>query len=185
MIPTLGRIHAVAIAIMVDLACQSRGGPVATQSLRGHAGISDSYFEKIAARLRRHGLVHTVRGPGPGNTLGRAASDISVRDIVRAMETPLAGTSRPRAFATSSHWSACRLSVDLWDELEARQLDWLESVTLAAVAGDWLLRERDADGTNRPGGGVAVPAAPARSIAATLCARPRVRVTIDDHPETA
>ncbi len=141
MYPTLARVHALAIGIMVDLACRSRAGPVQSDELRQRARLSISYFDKIAADLRRHGLMRGTRRAGGGNELGRAAPLISVRDIVCAMHAPLAGAARPRAHRRTEGGPPSPVSVDLWEAVEARQLEWLGSVTLESLVQDWLRRE--------------------------------------------
>jgi len=154
MYPTLARVHALAIGIMVDLACRSQAGPVTSEELRRRARLSVSYFDKIAADLRRHGLMRATRKSGAGNELGRAATQISMRDIVAAMDVPLAGAARPRARRLADGRATSRMSIDLWDAIEARQLEWLASVTLDSMVQDCLRRDR------RPATAVGHPSGP-------------------------
>jgi len=141
MYPTLARVHALAIAIMVDLACRSGGGPVPSEELRRRFRLSKSYFDKIAAELRRQRLMRSTRQPGGGNELGRAASLISMRDIVEAMQSPLAGAAQPRKFRGATG-GAVPMSTDLWAAVESRQLEWLGSVTLDSMVMDCLRSDR-------------------------------------------
>lgn len=75
-----------AVNAMIDLALRERAGPVVLASIAARQRISLSYLEQLFARLRRAGLVRSTRGPGGGYTLGRAAAEVSVADIVVAAE---------------------------------------------------------------------------------------------------
>lgn len=99
MYPTLARVHALAIAIMVDLACRSSAGPVPGEDLRRRVRLSISCFERIAADLRRHRLMRSARSRGRGDQLGRAASLISMREARRgdARAARRGGASAPAA----------------------------------------------------------------------------------------
>jgi len=136
--PTLGRLHGIAVGIMMDLAWHSRGGPVATEDLGRRACISQSYLERVLARLRRHGLVRTLRGPQGGNLLGRGAAQISVTDIIGAVDRPQReGRGRRSRGGVADRAGRC-LSYDLWDTLEALQVEWLEAISLSALVADWI-----------------------------------------------
>jgi len=164
MYPTLARVHALAIGIMVHLASRPDAGAVGSDELRQRARLSTSYFDKIVADLRRHGLMRATRERGGGNVLGRAAMLISMRDIVAAMNAPLAGAARRRAPRPANGRPTARLSIELWDALETRQLEWLASVTLESMVQQWLRRE---SGAPAP---VAAPAVPRDAGAASLVA---------------
>lgn len=75
-----------AVDAMLDLALREAAGPVALVSISQRQRISLSTLEQLFSRLRRDGLVQSTRGPGGGYTLGRPADQISVADIVTAID---------------------------------------------------------------------------------------------------
>lgn len=75
-----------AVLAMTDLALHGRAGPLALALIAERQRVSLSYMEQVFAKLRRHGLVESTRGPGGGYSLGRRAEDISVGDIVAAVD---------------------------------------------------------------------------------------------------
>ncbi len=123
-----------AVMAMADLAQHSVGGPVSLAEISDRQDISVSYLEQLFAKLRRHGIVRSVRGPGGGYVLGRIATETRVSDIVRAVDEPLKQT---RCIAGSP--SGCVgdqgrcITHDLWEELGNQIHLFLSSVTLADV----------------------------------------------------
>lgn len=78
------------VAAMVDLAQQFGKGPVALRGVASRQQVSEHYLEQLIASLRKAGFVQSVRGAQGGYVLAREPSSISVGDIVRAMEGPIA-----------------------------------------------------------------------------------------------
>ena len=78
------------VAAMVDLAQHYGEGPVALRSVAERQQVSEHYLEQLMSSLRRAGFVRSVRGAQGGYELARDPSSISVGDIVRAMEGPIA-----------------------------------------------------------------------------------------------
>ena len=78
-----------AVNALIDLALREPAGPVALASISQRQQISLSYLEQLFSRLRRDGVVESTRGPGGGYTLARSAEQISVADIVTAVDEPL------------------------------------------------------------------------------------------------
>ena len=81
-----------AVTAMLDLALHGADGPVTLAGISERQKISLSYLEQLFGKLRRRALVESVRGPGGGYHLARDASQVSVADIVRAVEEPLDST---------------------------------------------------------------------------------------------
>jgi Rrf2 family iron-sulfur cluster assembly transcriptional regulator len=79
-----------AICGSFDLAYNGGGAPVQIRVISERQAIPARYLEQIFQRLRRAGLVESKRGPGGGYTLARPASEISLREIIEALEGPLA-----------------------------------------------------------------------------------------------
>jgi Rrf2 family protein len=78
-----------AICGSFDLAYNGGGGPVQIRVISERQAIPVRYLEQIFQRLRRAGLVDSKRGPGGGYTLARVPEEISLREIVEALEGPL------------------------------------------------------------------------------------------------
>ncbi|MCD8520575.1 MAG: Rrf2 family transcriptional regulator [Alphaproteobacteria bacterium] len=72
-----------AVMAMIEIGRSTGKRPVPLSDIAGTTNISLSYLEQLIAGLRRHGLVKSYRGPGGGYTLGKAANDIPVSDILR------------------------------------------------------------------------------------------------------
>ncbi|HEY9575245.1 MAG TPA: Rrf2 family transcriptional regulator [Lachnospiraceae bacterium] len=71
---------------LIDLALYSESEPVSIQSISERQKISMSYLEQLVAKLRKAGLVQSVRGAGGGYRLAKSAEEISVGDVLRALE---------------------------------------------------------------------------------------------------
>ena len=78
------------LAAMVDIAEHFGKGPVALRSVAERQQVSEHYLEQLMSSLRNAGLVRSVRGAQGGYVLARNSAEISVGDIVRAMEGPIA-----------------------------------------------------------------------------------------------
>jgi len=120
---TLSNRGRFAVEAMVDLALQSRKGPVALSLIGERQKISRSYLQQLFGDLRRHALVRASRGPGGGYSLGRSSDEISIADILAAVDTP---TRRARTGDGTAHGK----TNDLWAGLRSKLLDYLDSVTL-------------------------------------------------------
>jgi len=118
-----------AVTAMIDLGMRQHKGPVTLAGISQRQTISLSYLEQLFAKLRRHGLVESTRGPGGGYRLGKLAADISVADIIFAVDEPLDATQcSGRANCDNDH--RC-MTHDLWASLNRHMVDFLDSVTLA------------------------------------------------------
>lgn len=125
-----------AVMAMVDLAIQPAGKPVTLAAIAERQEIPLAYLEQIFARLKRSGLVKSVRGPGGGYTLARDADGIHVAEIMIASEeamkmTRCDGKKHEGCMAPKTR---C-LTHDLWEGLSAQIQNYLSSVTLADVCG--------------------------------------------------
>ena len=114
-----------AVNALIDLALREPAGPVALATISQRQQISLSYLEQLFSRLRKEGLVESTRGPGGGYTLGRAAEQISVADIVTAVDEPFeAGGEEERSLG---------MSKALWHRLNAVMLEHMATITLASL----------------------------------------------------
>ena len=134
-----------AVMALVDLASQSDGRPVALADIAERQEISLSYLEQLFAKLRRGGLVRSVRGPGGGYLLARPAEDTRVSDAILAVDEPIRAT-RCRSGSSAgcrANKSRC-LTHDLWEELGNQIHVFLSSVSLADVCNRRVLRHNHA-----------------------------------------
>src|ERR1700750_863885 len=82
-----------AVTAMIDVALHSTDGPVTLAGVAERQHISLSYLEQLFGKLRRRGLVESVRGPGGGYSLARDAAVIGVAETILAVEEPIDATS--------------------------------------------------------------------------------------------
>jgi Rrf2 family iron-sulfur cluster assembly transcriptional regulator len=81
-----------AVTAMIDLALRAHNGPVALAAISQRQQISLSYLEQLFGKLRRHELVESTRGPGGGYSLGRDMAELTVADIIVAVDEPIDAT---------------------------------------------------------------------------------------------
>lgn len=123
-----------AVMAMVDLAATSDGQPVALADIAERQEISLSYLEQLFAKLRRGGLVRSVRGPGGGYLLARPACETRVSDVILAVDEPIRATRcTPGSPAGCKSNRARCLTHDLWEELGNQIHLYLSSVSLQDV----------------------------------------------------
>ena len=123
-----------AVMAMVDLAQMGDAVPVALADIAGRQEISPSYLEQLFGKLRRAGLLRSVRGPGGGYALARPAAETRIADIILAVDEPVRATRCRPGSATGCKSDASRcLTHDLWAELGNQIHLFLSSVTLADV----------------------------------------------------
>ncbi|MGE0409935.1 MAG: Rrf2 family transcriptional regulator [Amphiplicatus sp.] len=123
-----------AVAAMTDIAAFGGEGPVALADVALRQGISVAYLEQLFSKLRRAGLVESVRGQAGGYRLSREARGIRVADIVAAVDEEIRTTACAPGSAKSCQGSSARcLTHDLWDELGRQIGIFLNMVTLEDV----------------------------------------------------
>jgi len=120
-----------AVTAMLDLALSGRNGPVTVAHISARQKISPAYLEQLFARLRNHRLVESVRGPGGGFCLSRLPDDISVAEIIRAVDEPIDAT-RCHGKLNCHDGKRC-MTHELWDDLNGVISGYLVSVTLAQL----------------------------------------------------
>jgi Rrf2 family iron-sulfur cluster assembly transcriptional regulator len=127
-----------AVTAMIDLALREHNGPVTLAGISQRQKISLSYLEQLFGKLRRHELVESTRGPGGGYTLGRVAKDITVADIIFAVDEPLDAT-QCGGKENCLDDQRC-MTHDLWANLNAKMVEYLDSVSLADLVEQQKLR---------------------------------------------
>ncbi len=133
---TKGRYAMVALA---DLATAKDGSLVSLAELSRRQDISLPYLEQLFVKLRRAGLVDSVRGPGGGYRLGRPAAEIRVSEILAAVdETVSAMHAGAGASGGVSGTRAQSLTNRLWEGLSAHVYVFLHQTRLSDVVGNSL-----------------------------------------------
>jgi Rrf2 family iron-sulfur cluster assembly transcriptional regulator len=123
-----------AVMAMVDLACHSRGAPIALSEIAERQEISLSYLEQLFAMLRKNGLVKSVRGPGGGYLLAFDRGETRIADIILAVDEPIRATRCTPGAPIGCRGNRTRcLTHDLWEELGNQIHLYLSSVSLADV----------------------------------------------------
>lgn len=125
-----------AVMAMVDLAGHGGRKPLTLAEIAMRQDISLPYLEHLFAKLRRGGLVRSVRGPGGGYFLARGAEAIRISDIILAVDEPIRATRCRPGSPVSCQGVRGRCSThDLWEALSNHIHAFLSSVSLADVAG--------------------------------------------------
>jgi Rrf2 family iron-sulfur cluster assembly transcriptional regulator len=127
-----------AVTAMIDVAMyasrEGRTGPVTLAAVSERQKISLSYLEQLFGKLRRHGLVESVRGPGGGYNLGRPAGELSVADIILAVDEPIDATQC--GGRENCHDDRRCMTHELWASLNAHIFTFLRSVTLEQLVAE-------------------------------------------------
>lgn len=122
-----------AVTAMADLAKHGDDGAVPLSAVAERQHISLAYLEQIFLRLRRAGLVESARGRLGGYRLGRPAADISVAEIMTAVEEDMRMTRCGGEGSTPCAAGQRCITHGLWDALGEHIASYLESVTLQQV----------------------------------------------------
>jgi Rrf2 family iron-sulfur cluster assembly transcriptional regulator len=125
-----------AVTAMIDVAMHNGKGPVTLAAVSERQKISLSYLEQLFGKLRRHGLVDSVRGPGGGYNLAREGTAISVGDIILAVDEPIDAT-QCGGKENCLDDRRC-MTHELWASLNTHIFSFLQSVSL-----EQLVRQQD------------------------------------------
>ena len=127
-----------AVTAMIDVAMYGLGagskGPVTLAAVSERQKISLSYLEQLFGKLRRAGLVDSVRGPGGGYNLARPAADVTVADIILAVDEPIDAT-QCGGRENCKDDRRC-MTHELWASLNAHIFSFLRSVSLAQLVAE-------------------------------------------------
>lgn len=125
-----------AVTAMLDLALHAEDGPVSLADISQRQDISLSYLEQLFAKLRRHKLVVSVRGPGGGYQLGRSHDAVFISEVVDAVSESL-DTTRCQNKGDCQNGEKC-LTHHLWSDLSDQIHTFLSEISLAD-----LMRKRE------------------------------------------
>lgn len=120
-----------AVTAMLDLALHYKEGPITLADISKRQGISLSYLEQLFSRLRKNGLVDSARGPGGGYRLSREAGQISVADVITAVDEKV-DAMRCEGKGNCHDNGQC-LTHELWCDLSDQIYAFLKSIDLAQL----------------------------------------------------
>ena len=129
-----------AVRAVVELADSSQQSPRKVDDVAQAQGIPVSFLENILTQLRSSGVVRSQRGPEGGYWLARPAEEVSLAQVIRAVEGPLVGVRGQRPEEIEYTGSAETLQ-KVWIALRANLRKVLEEVTVADVAGGKLPKD--------------------------------------------
>jgi Rrf2 family iron-sulfur cluster assembly transcriptional regulator len=128
-----------AVTALLDLALQRSTRPVTLADISQRQQISLSYLEQLFAKLRQRGLVESVRGPGGGYCLAKDTGQVSVAEIILAVDEPMDSTQCNGK--ENCHNDKKCMTHDLWMNLNELIFDHLGAVTLKQLVDDQKARE--------------------------------------------
>ncbi|MEE8196145.1 MAG: Rrf2 family transcriptional regulator [Acidiferrobacterales bacterium] len=123
-----------AVTAMIDLALHDEVRPVALTDIAETQKISVSYLEQLFARLRKNRLVKGMRGPGGGYRLARPASEVTIAEIIAAVDEQIDMT-RCAGKEDCQDGEKC-LTHELWADLSKQLYDFLHAITLGQIV-EW------------------------------------------------
>jgi Rrf2 family transcriptional regulator, iron-sulfur cluster assembly transcription factor len=134
-----------AVTAMLDVALRQKNGPVALSDISARHQISLSYLEQMFSKLRTSGLVKSTRGPGGGYALGHGAEEITVADIIGAVEGRGDEINASVAITQAAAQGVADVTQQLWNAFDARMEDYMQSVTLRSLVLEQLAKGFKAD----------------------------------------
>lgn len=131
------------VRAMLDLAMRCGSGPVSLRSIAERQGLSEHYLEQLIATLRKAGLVKSVRGAYGGYILTRDPKDITIGDVIRALEGPIA----PAECLGGDADFICEYTEDcvtkiIWERLKERIDQVLDEMNLADLCQHALEKQQ-------------------------------------------
>ena len=119
---------------VLDLAERHGQGPVQSEAIARRQGVSEAYLDQLLTLLRRSGLVRSVRGPRGGHELARPASEITLMQVLSALE----GNFLPAGPESTQDLPSVRVQQELWQRVREVTQKILDSTTVH----DLLERQR-------------------------------------------
>ena len=128
-----------AVTAMADIAMHRSPDPVTLGEISARQKISVSYLEQLFGKMRRRGLVESVRGPGGGYRLARSMAQIAVADIILAVDEPIDATQ-------CGGKKNCRddqkcITHDLWARLNEHVLNYLAAMSLKQLVEEQIAKQ--------------------------------------------
>ena len=129
-----------AVTAVLDLALRQGQGPVSLADISARQKISLSYLEQLFGKLRRRELVKSTRGPGGGYVLARTPEDLSVAEIILAVDEPIDATQCGGKENCRDDEGKC-ITHDLWAGLNEHIFSYLRGIRLSQLVVDHKRRE--------------------------------------------
>lgn len=127
---------------LIDLALYSENETVSIQSIARRQNISDSYLEQLMRKLRSAGLIVSVRGAQGGYKLARPANEISVGDVLRALEGSLEAVTCGGEDNSCQGADLCVIKF-VWERINSSIRDTVDSIKLSQLVEESrLMREK-------------------------------------------
>ncbi len=136
-----------AVRAVLELAASANEHPLKRDQISEAQAIPSKFLETILLELKHAGVVKSTRGPEGGYALARPASDVSIADVIRAVDGPMA-TVRGERVESVEYVGAAQSLLDLWVAVRASLRRVLEATSLQDVADGELpdhVRELTAD----------------------------------------
>jgi Rrf2 family iron-sulfur cluster assembly transcriptional regulator len=130
-----------AVTAMIDLALNNSTGPVTLADISERQKISLSYLEQLFGKLRRRALVTSVRGPGGGYNLANPTDQVSVADIIVAVDEPIDAT-QCGGKENCKDDKKC-ITHDLWTDLNKHIFEYLRAVKLSDLVAKQLKKSSE------------------------------------------
>jgi Rrf2 family iron-sulfur cluster assembly transcriptional regulator len=134
-----------AVTAMLDLAMSEADKPVTLAGISERQNISLSYLEQLFSRLRRCGLVKSVRGPGGGYRIAKPLTEISISEIISAVDELIDATQC--GGQENCHDESRCMTHDLWSSLNVKILEYLSGISLADLVAS---NDAKANGESKP-----------------------------------
>ena len=128
-----------AVTAMLDLAINYSEGPITLSDISKRQGISLSYLEQLFSKLRKRGLVDSARGPGGGYRLSRDAGEISVAEVISAVDESI-DVTRCAGKGNCQGDGNC-LTHELWCDLSGQIHNFLNNITLGKLVDNRGVQE--------------------------------------------
>jgi Rrf2 family iron-sulfur cluster assembly transcriptional regulator len=136
-----------AVTAMIDLSINQTQGPVTLKSISDNQGISLSYLEQLFSKMRKSNLVEGTRGPGGGYVLARDVDQISIADIVVAVDEPL-DITECEGMQNCREGKRC-LTHGLWSELSDQLYSFLSGIRLGQLMRESGIGHSEAESDRR------------------------------------
>ncbi|MET1219703.1 MAG: Fe-S cluster assembly transcriptional regulator IscR [Glaciecola sp.] len=136
-----------AVTAMLDVALHAQQGPVPLADISERQEISLSYLEQLFAKLRKKQLVESIRGPGGGYRLGRAAETIAIGEVIAAVNESIDAT-KCQGKADCQGGEKC-LTHNLWQDLSDRISKFLDNITIGELVAKEVAKQPPSQ-TNDP-----------------------------------
>jgi Rrf2 family iron-sulfur cluster assembly transcriptional regulator len=117
-----------AVTAVLDVALYQKDGLVCLEDISVRQGISQSYLEQLFYKLRRGGVLESLRGPGGGYQVSRSLADITVKEIIDIVDEPVDATQCHGE--ENCHQGLRCITHHLWSDLTDTIIHFLENVTL-------------------------------------------------------